>query len=222
MLPPVCERVRERVPGLDPAVFWQELPLLQAWSSMVAKYEALASAGRLAAGPRGEDYRVALIELSSRWPGALREGELIGPVRVEARRAAAEAGVVEPTRVRAGWPGDAAQAVICWAELHALIRDVLEFRRARSRRGHAGAGSIEAFVGWVAVEEGRATRWPRPERIAMIVGPKLRVRSAYLWLAARAGLDLPGLNELLLARAGHWDRRDEDPGWAHEHLRPET
>jgi hypothetical protein len=47
----------------------------------------------------------------------------------------------------------------------------------------------------------------------MIVGSKLRVRSAYLWLAARAGLDLPGLNELLLARTGHWDRRDDDPVW---------
>ena len=48
-----------------------------------------------------------------------------------------------------------------------------------------------------------------------MVGPKLRVRSAYLWLAARAGLDLPSLNALLLARAGHWDRRADDPEWAH-------
>jgi hypothetical protein len=225
VLPPVCERVRERVPGFDPAEFWQELPLSQAWSSMLAKYEALASAGRLAAGPRGEDYRIALIDLASRWPGALREGELIGPVRVEARRAAAEAGVLDPARARATWPGEAAQAVICWAELHGMIRDLLDFRRAPSRRGHEGVGSADAFARWIAAggtAVDRAARWPKPERLETIVGPKLRVRSAYLWLAARAGLDLPGLNELLLARAGHWDRRDDDPLWAHEHTRPGT
>jgi hypothetical protein len=35
-------------------------------------------------------------------------------------------------------------------------------------------------------------------------------------LAARAGLDLPGLNHLLFARSGHWDRRPGDPTWAHD------
>lgn len=182
---------------------------------MLAKYEALASAGRLAAGSRGEDYRAALVDLSSRWPGALREGELIGPDRVEARRAAAEAGLLDPARARADWPGDAAQAVICWAELHGLIRDLLDFRRASSRPGHERTASPDAFARWIAAADAadRAARWPKPERIELIVGSKLRVRSAYLWLAARAGLDLPGLNELLLARSGHWDRRDEDPSW---------
>ena len=211
VLPPVSQRVRERVPDLDPAEFWQETPGEQAWSSMHAKYEALASAGRLAGGPRDEDYRIALIELASRWPGALREGELIGPARVEARGAAASEGLLDPSRARAGWPGEAAQAVIFWAELHALIRDQLDFRGER-----AGPSSSEAFAGWIATAAGdRAARWPRPERIVAIVGPRLRVRSAYLWLAARSGLDLPGLNELLLARTGHWDHRDEDPEWAH-------
>jgi hypothetical protein len=183
---------------------------------MVAQDEALGRAGRVAAGSRGEDDRTALIELSSRWPGALREGELIGPDRVEARRLAAEAGVLDPTRARAGWAGDAAQAVICWAELHDLIRDLLDFRRASSRREHEGA-SLEGFARWLVHADtpgDRAARWPGPERIARIVGPKLQVRSAYLWLAARAGLDLPALNELLLARAGHWDRREHDHEWA--------
>jgi hypothetical protein len=211
VLPPIDQRVRLRVPGLDPAEFWQEKPASHAWSSMLDKYEALASAGRLAAGPRGEDYRTALIELSSRWPGALREGELIGPDRVDARRSAARAGLLDPTRARAGWEGEAAQAVICWAELHALIRDQLDFRAV-----HAGPSSSEAFARWLATDATgeRALRWPRPERLEAIVGAKLRVRSAYLWLAARSGLDLPGLNELLLARTGHWDRRDNDPPWS--------
>jgi hypothetical protein len=211
VLPSIHQRVRLRVSGLDPAEFWQEKPAWDVWSSMLDKYEALARAGRLAEGPRGEDYRTALIELSSRWPGALREGELIGPDRVDARRSAARAGLLDPTRARAGWEEEAAQAVICWAELHALIRDQLDFRAV-----HAGPSSTEAFVRWLATDATleRALRWPRPERLEAIVGAKLRVRSAYLWLAARAGLDLPGLNELLLARTGHWDRRDNDPPWS--------
>ena len=205
-------RARERVPGFDPAEFWQESPGAAAWSSMLTKYEALANAASLAKGPRGEDYRVALTTLSSRWPGALREGELIGPDHVEARRAAAEAGSRDPTRARADWSDEAACAVIGWAELHALIRDQLDFRGAQ------GSASSEAFARWIATDKTgeRATRWPGPERIAGIVGPKLRVRSAYLWLAVRTGIDLPSLNELLLARAGHWDRRKGDPEWAHE------
>lgn len=202
--------VRQRVPGFDPAEFWQESPGLAAWSSMLGKYEALAHAAELAGGPRGADYRASLAELSSRWPGALREGELIGPARVEARRAAASAGAHEPDRLRTDWSTADARAVICWAELHELIRDQLDFRRAIGPRG-----STEAFADWLAADgAARAARWPAPERIATIVGPKLRVRNAYLWLAARAGLDLPSLNELLLARAGHWDHRDDDPAWA--------
>jgi hypothetical protein len=206
---PICQRV----PGFDPAVFWQESPGLPAWSAMHAKYEALVRAAQLAAGPRGDDYRAALTELSSRWPGGLREGELIGPEHVERRRAAARAGMLDPSRARADWPDADAQAVICWAELHALIQDQLDFRRALG-----SGGSSEAFAAWIATEATpeRMARWPGPGRIAGLVGPTLRVRSAYLWLAARIGLDLPTLNELLLARAGHWDRRDGDPEWAHE------
>lgn len=214
VLPPVCERVRERVQGFDPAEFWQELPPSSAWVSMLAKYEALASVGRLAAGPRGDEYRAALRDLSARWPGALREGELIGPGRVDDRRAAAAAGALEPTRTRASWPGEAAQAVICWADLHVLIRDVLDYRRVSSSRAPEDPGP-DPFARWVAADHDRRIRWPRPERVPAILGDQLHVRSAYLWLAARAGLDLPGLNELLLARSGHWDRRDSDPVWAH-------
>jgi hypothetical protein len=207
---PVRERVRERVPGFDPTEFWQDSPGSQAWASMLGKYEALAHAARLAGGPRDDAYRATLTELSSRWPGALREGELIGPRHVEARRAAAEAGTHDPDRARGEWLAGDAVAVICWAELHALIRDQLEFRRTVGPRG-----SSEAFAEWLAARGvERTARWPRPERIATVVGPKLRVRNAYLWLAARVGLDLPALNEVLLARAGHWDRRHDDPEWS--------
>lgn len=72
----------------------------------------------------------------------------------------------------------------------------------------------EGFSSWLE-GRGAASRWPAPLLDAGALGPKLAVRSAYLCLAARAGLGLPTLNELLFARSGHWDRRAEDPPWAH-------
>jgi hypothetical protein len=200
----------ELVHGVDPALFWQESMGRQQWESMAAKYAALARVARLAEAPRGAEYKQALVELSSRWPGALREGELIGPERVERRRAAAEAGLAAPERARAEWPEQDARAVICWAELHVLLGDQLEFRRSPG----ASPRTTEAFAAWLA-SEARAARWPAPQRLPELLGPKLEVRGAYMWLAARTGLILPRLNALLLARAGHWDRRPGDPPWAH-------
>lgn len=199
--------VRTRVPGLDPAEFWQAVVVRDAWQSMIDKYATLA---RLAVTP--EDQRPpSLREAASRWPGSLREAELIGPAQVDARAAAAAAGLAQPDRPRASWTEEPALAVVCWAELHQLIDDQLRFRADRPGR----ARDTDAFASWL-VEREIGERWPDPARLPVVVGPRLRVRSAYLWLAARAGLDLPRLNALLLARAGHWDHRSGDPAWAHE------
>jgi hypothetical protein len=212
--------IRERVPEFDPAEFWQECPPRAQWLSMIVKYEALATAAKLAEGARGPEYRKLLVELSSRWPGGLRESELIGPQRVTVRHAAAVAGLAQPDHARGREQSQSGArqatprlAVLCWAELHELIRDQLEFR------GALGAGepaTSSSFAAWISNHgaSGRAQRWPQAHRVPALVGPKLRVRSAYLWLAARSGLDLPSLNALLFARAGHWDRRPDDPDWA--------
>lgn len=174
---------------------------------MVRKYAALARLARLPEGKR----KLALRAAATRWPGSLREGELIGPTEVAAREAAAQAGLSEPERARASWIDEPAQAVLCWASLHLLIHDQRRFRVAEPTL----ASDSQAFSRWI-VERDPDLRWPEPARITAIVGPKLRVRSAYLWLAVRAGFDLPSLNALLLARAGHWDRRADDPAWAHD------
>ena len=211
-------QIRQRVQGLDPDQFWQGSPGTETWRAMLAKYAALAEAARLASGPRGDNYKQALVELSRRWPGALREGELIGPERVAGRHRAAEAGLLEPDRHRGGWLEDAgaqtpAPAALCWAELHILIRDLLGYRRGRNERGKAPA---PAFGEWLATANSQlAMRWPPRARVAEVIGPTLEVRSAYLCLAARAGLELPALHLVLFARTGRWDRRAEDPSWAH-------
>jgi hypothetical protein len=198
--------IRPRVAGFDPAEFWDAAPGREQWQSMIDKYTVLAQLAKLP-----EDQRAPVLrEAASRWPGSLREGELIGPERVDARAAAAVAGLAQPDRSRASFTDEPALAVIAWTSLHLLIGDQLRFRATDPTR----ARDSEAFSRWVTQQQIDA-RWPNPARIPELLGPKLRVRSAYLWLAARAGLALPDLNALLFARAGHWDRRPHDPPWAH-------
>jgi len=204
----------QRLAGFDPQQFWQAPAPRADWAAMADKYAALLDPAMTS--PEVEVHRRALREAARRWPGALREAELVGPARLEQRRTLALAGTegqLGSSRADA-WDQlepDAA-AVILWAELHALLSDLQRFRRAPS---HESEGSdSEAFALWVADLEAPRARWPRAERLAAVVGPRLRVRSAYLWLAARAGLDLPSLNGRLFARSGHWDQRPEDPTWA--------
>jgi hypothetical protein len=200
--------IRARVRGIDPAEFWQAATGQAQWQAMLDKYTTLAQLAVLPEHERGPSLRAA----ASRWPGSLREAELIGPERVDQRTAAARAGLADPDRPRASWTDEPALAVVCWSSLHALIDDQLRFRRVAPHEARDSA----AFSHWIAAREGASERWPDASQLCSIVGPKLRVRSAYLYLAARAGLDLPRLNALLLARAGHWDRRPDDPAWAHE------
>jgi hypothetical protein len=188
--------VRARVPGLDPAEFWA-LPLAhERVLAMRDKYEAELALARL---PHDSpQQREAIRELARRWPGSLREAELIGPQRAEARRAAAAAGCTRAHESGATWwaRGDADRAVLAWAHLHAAIAELLVLRR----RG----GSLHALD------------WPGLAQLPDLRARKLDVRVAYLWLAARAGLSLPALGLVLFARSGHWDARPGDPAWASE------
>ncbi len=183
-----------------------------AWQAAFDKYEALAGCARIAEGERDESFRQTLRGLSRQWPGALREGELIGPERVDARREAARAGLAAPGRSRAMWTQTPARAALCWEELDHLIAELLAYRRSHAKPRHAFRW--EHYAQYVA-QSPRRGAWPTALLDDAGLGPKLEVRSAYLCLAARAGLQLAQLNALLFARGGHWDRRAEDPSWAH-------
>ena len=100
--------------------------------------------------------------------------------------------------------------MLLWASLHPLLADLLRFRRVADEAGVAG------LARWIADDPALVERWPGVERLTELVHGKLEVRCAYLWLSARAGLELPRLNHLLFARSGHWDRRPSDPAWAHD------
>jgi hypothetical protein len=202
--------IRERLPGFDPREFWAR-PLARARVlDMRDKYEAQIEL----ADVHDEARRKPLLRsLARRWPGSLREAELIGPIRVGERLEHARRGVEQPEHAGDDWRarGDSACALLLWARLHPLLADLIEFRRA-SRE----PASVAALARWLASAPELTDRWPGVERLPALVGDKLGVRCAYLWLAAQAGLELPRLNALLFARSGHWDRRPDDPRWAHD------
>ncbi len=207
--PPV---IRERVPGFDPREFWSAELDQDRVLAMRDKYEAQAE---LATTSDPATRKLRLKALARRWPGSLREAELIGPTRVgerlEQARLAARAGSALGTGEAWRARGDSACAVLLWAHLHPLLADLIQFRRAEPE-----SVSVAGLTRWVLADPTVAERWPGGERLADLVGDKLEVRCAYLWLAARAGLGLAELNGLLLARSGPWDRRASDPPWSHD------
>lgn len=170
---------------------------------MAAKYAALAA---VEAMPTGPEQDLALRAAARRWPGCLRESQLAGPARCHERYAHASAGSTGPERARASWREAGAAAMVLWADLHPLLADLQAWRQARP--SHEGPAGLLAFVKATSAAE----RWPaEPALLVRVGGPRLRVRTAYAWLAAQAGLDLPTLNLELFGRTGPWDARAGDP-----------
>ncbi len=176
---------------------------------MATKYEALAELARLDEQAR----RGPLRSIARRWPAALREAELAGPQRCAGRHAMALRIAREPVRSAGAWRELGGAAVVLWAELHPLIADV-----GRARLVLRSAMDPHEFLG--ATSPADRSRWPDPETLALRVGPRISTRSAYLWLAHQAALDLPSLNFLLFEREGSWDRRPGDPPWAQRDREP--
>lgn len=184
------------------ANYWDRPLTRAACSAMAAKYAALAS---LEALPQGPAQNAALRAAAGRWPGCLRESQLAGPTRCQERLAQALTGCEGPERARAEWRSEGATALVLWADLHPLLADWLVWRTAR---GEAGTAGLAAFV----KASPAAARWPaEPALLVHVGGPQARVRLAYAWLAAQAGIEPRALNLQLFGRAGPWDRRASDP-----------
>jgi len=171
-------------------------------AAMAEKYVALAA---LASLPTGPPQNVALRAAARRWPGCLREAQLVGPALCEGRRVQAETAAGSEARTRAQWlAGEAAAAVALWSDLHLLLGD-----QSRWRLRTLGVGDVANFVATLDAEA--RGRWPEAVMLAEVAGPQVRVRQAYRWLAAQASLPLADLNYLLFARRGPWDARPGDP-----------
>lgn len=171
---------------------------------MAEKYAALAS---LEAMTTGSEQDAALRAASLRWPGCLRESQLAGPEQCAQRGRWAARGAAEPERARASWRADGAAALVLWADLHRLLGDVRRWKSA------GGRGEAAEFVAWLRAD-GAADRWPDVGLLVSTGGSLVRVRLAYAWLAAQAGLQLAELNLALFARPGPWDARPGDMSWS--------
>lgn len=172
---------------------------------MAEKYAALVALEALPAGPEQD---AALRAASSRWPGCLRESQLAGPARCAERGRWAAAGAMEAERAREAWRADGKAALVLWPDLHRLLADVRGWKAA------GGRGEAAEFVVWARGAGEAAVRWPDAQLLAEAGGSRVRVRQAYAWLAAQAGLRLAELNQTLFARSGPWDARPGDPSWS--------
>ena len=186
---------------------------------MCDKYAAMRDLLGLA--DEGDPRRSRLREIARRWPGALREVEMVAPAEIERRAAAAEAFPVGSLR------GDAlsgpARAPLLWILVHARLREQLRSRsRRRNRSGAPGASASRFSYAdfYASLADASQAEWPPPVAFAPAiqgVGTEmtaLRSRHAYLAVAWASGLAMEQLMPLLLDREGHWDRRASDPGWS--------
>ena len=197
------------LPGHGARSAWVQTISPTTLADLAWKYAALERALGLA----GTRQARALRGVARRWPGALREGQLLAPEGLAARAAAARRGARGPGRSAAWWREQGMGGLVLWASLHELLRDQLAWRRSLSA-GHGS--SVAVFMAYLA-RRGQAARarWPATaDELAAVAGPRVRPRQAYLWLAHRVGLSLPELNAMLFERRGPWDHRPGDPPWA--------
>ncbi|MBX7081938.1 MAG: hypothetical protein K1X88_22220 [Nannocystaceae bacterium] len=129
----------------------------------------------------------ALREVAARWPGALREAQLVPLACLRAREQAAQTAAAGP---RAALLDAGLGAVVLWADLSILLWDL------RTLRPAAAIGPALARL----AGDARA-RWPADaEAVAAAWGPRRAdARLARAWLAALAGCS-PGALDLALAR----------------------
>ena len=182
--------------------FWQ-LPI-QREGAWIRKYAALEE---LAAEDEDDARKSKMRSIARIWPGALREAELFAPEVIAQRRAVcAHPPVGKERRVwRAGF------GCLLACELNARIADYQKMRESARK----GGSPWDLARGLASLGADRRSSWPSP------LGPGLSShppspRVAYLGLAWSSGLSLPSLNRLIFEREGHWDRRESDPGWAHQ------
>jgi hypothetical protein len=149
----------------DRAAEYWDRPFAAA-ASMAAKYAALLAA---VAQPEPER-KLALRAAAQRWPGSLRECQLVDPQLYAARGAAAARGVPSAAEPRAAWRARGEQAICLWSDLHDLLRDQRDARgvgrRATPREAMiALAAEVGLDPATLAAELfGRPGLWrPQPE-----------------------------------------------------------
>jgi hypothetical protein len=167
----------------DPAAYWAEPFDPAACADAADKYAVL---GELVRWPEGALRTRGLRDAAGRWPGSLRECQIVAPTVFVARGARARLGARSPAMTRARWRDEGFAAVPLWHDLAGFYRDLGRLR------GQPLADGLRALP------PDRRACWPED------VGPWPEARrdrpSARLvegWLAAIAGLEPPALAAVL-------------------------
>ncbi|TPV93285.1 MAG: hypothetical protein B7733_21345 [Myxococcales bacterium FL481] len=186
--------------------FWSGPFPRAAARDLTIKYTSLL---QIAALEPGAGRARRLRRAATRWPGALREAELVGPRVCQERRDAIARVVAQaapdalrrpspPTLSRADWRRLGAGFAPLWYELHQMFADQLSWRAAR--RGEpswALHDPLQSFVAWLPVAA--RERWGEASTLATLAGSTMSVGHAYARLALRSGLAETELRKQLFA-----------------------
>jgi len=165
----------------EPGGFWDEPVAAEELADLELKYSTLL---RLIDTPVGRGRELGLRELAARWPGALREGQLVSRAGLEVRRRSLG---IAPGSPRAAWRRAEIAAVPLWSELHRLLADI-----ARIRSASLGPADLPRGLGLEA-----ARRWPTAGAWWTSVPWPIDARVTRSWLAAVGDLDPGELDRLL-------------------------
>lgn len=167
------------------AAFWAESAPPGDFAEQVRKYQAIQA---LIALPEGEAQKKALRDAARRYPGSLREGQLLEPARIGVRASAARTGADRSAGPRSDWrDGGDREAVVLWPLAHRMLADQLRWRRTGER------GDVGAFLKFVQ----GSPDWPDAVVSTFDFTSRLTSRLAYMCLAVRCGHTLSALHAIL-------------------------
>ena len=159
----------------DPASYWAEPFDPAACADAADRYAVL---GELVRWPEGPLRTRGLRDAAMRWPGSLRECQIVVPSIFVARGARARLGARSPALSRARWRAEGWGAVPLWHDLSGFYRDLTRLRGRELAEGLAGLPA-ERRACWP--EDVGA--WPIDRRDR----PSARLVDS--WLAALCGLE---------------------------------
>lgn len=151
---------------------------------MHAKYEAILRAlAQCDATVRDRALRPA----AERWPGSLREAQLVAPPSYRRRHAMTAPSLAAVERPRSWWAEQGAASVVLWSDLHRMLKDQRDWR-AQALAGRSSRVLVDPARTFVASLHPEAReRWlgaeTRPPGTAVV-----DARWARRILASRAGI----------------------------------
>ena len=159
----------------DPTAYWAEPFDPSACADVADKYAVL---GELVRWPEGALRTRGLRDAASRWPGSLRECQIVVPAIYVGRGARARLGARSPALSRGRWRAEGFAAIPLWHDLAGFYRDLVRLR------------GLPLGEGLTRLPGDRRACWPEDVRGWQEDGrDRPSARWMESWLAAIAGLE---------------------------------